>query len=487
MLRKVTFVFKCILFLIPISFGVYGYTHAGEESLSFLNAIYSSLALYFVNPTSDIDNVYVTVAKLVGVLIAFGVVSQIVQKTIGKTQQLLLSFSDRSIAIYGDNDWSKYLSQSLPFGYLYSVLLEEKPANAKCHIFMCSDEYDSIDYYLKHEEKLKNSSVYIMLNKVDYSMLSKEFFQKVNCFNLYDTIARMFWLKYSPLEEILEKKNYKMAILNYDSIGEDILKKGIMNNLFCDDQEVEYHIWGYPKSKENFLNGLNMMNSDKIVLHTGNWYEDMKVLIEMDRIIYTKADGLEDIQYLIKEKLKGKIYCINKEIKYEDMFEHNGKIVSFNYEDYILNDKIIRKEVLLTIAKLMNYDYCVKSKPLCDKSRMLEDADTEWQKLDGFTRESNIARADYYCITEGKLEDNLYVIKKLEHIRWCRFHFWNNWEYDELKGQNTQKDKVNKKHRYLLPFDDERLPESVKEYDAIDVSVKLQIAKEFKKMEEIYS
>ena len=57
----------------------------------------------------------------------------------------------------------------------------------------------------------------------------------------------------------------------------------------------------------------------------------------------------------------------------------------------------------------------------------------------------------------------------------------------KIKGENTQKDKENKKHRYLLPFDDERLPESAKEYDFLDDSIKLQIAKEIKKMEEIYS
>ena len=82
-----------------------------------------------------------------------------------------------------------------------------------------------------------------------------------------------------------------------------------------------------------------------------------------------------------------------------------------------------------------------------------------WKSLDGFLKGSNAARADHYRI-EKKLRDLGWEDESLwetEHIRWCRFHRLNHWEYAPVR------DKAARKHPFLIPYED--LEQAEKEKD----------------------
>ena len=57
---------------VPLCLGVIGYYIV--EGLPFWKALYASGALYFVNPVSDAENVWIILAKISAMIVATGVI-----------------------------------------------------------------------------------------------------------------------------------------------------------------------------------------------------------------------------------------------------------------------------------------------------------------------------------------------------------------------------------------------------------------------------
>ena len=109
--------------------------------------------------------------------------------------------------------------------------------------------------------------------------------------------------------------------------------------------------------------------------------------------------------------------------------------------------------------------------------------DEEWRKLDSFSRSSNVSAADYHEVrllmlkeqgqSAGQITpDLLEKLSELEHIRWCRFHYLNNWKYGEPESGRA-KDAARHIHRDLIPYGE--LSESEKEKDRSSVRLLLSI------------
>ena len=104
------------------------------------------------------------------------------------------------------------------------------------------------------------------------------------------------------------------------------------------------------------------------------------------------------------------------------------------------------------------------------------DMKSEWDKLNFFTKMSNIAATDYHKIrlmlmeADGSREINDRV-SELEHIRWCRFHFLNHWKYGETA--DGRKDPENLIHPCLVPF--EKLSQIDKDKDTESIKTLMEI------------
>lgn len=107
----------------------------------------------------------------------------------------------------------------------------------------------------------------------------------------------------------------------------------------------------------------------------------------------------------------------------------------------------------------------------------------EWQKLDSFTRYSNISAADYQQVRMNMLQDmgmdisslddgTVDMLAELEHIRWCRYHYLNNWQYG-IPENGKAKDNENRIHSLLVPY--RMLSEEEKEKDRSNVRLLLSL------------
>ena len=123
------------------------------------------------------------------------------------------------------------------------------------------------------------------------------------------------------------------------------------------------------------------------------------------------------------------------------------------------------------LAKKLNLRYAHLYSGIAENE---ETMDSQWLKLDTFTRYSNIGAANYYevCmhILDGKelTEERLAFLGELEHIRWCRYHYLNNWQYG-IPNNGKNKDPKNRVHSLLVSYD--RLAESEKEKDRENIQM----------------
>ena len=104
----------------------------------------------------------------------------------------------------------------------------------------------------------------------------------------------------------------------------------------------------------------------------------------------------------------------------------------------------------------------------------------QWELLDTFTRYSNLSAADYHEVQQKMMEhagqplspEVLEELAELEHIRWCRYHYLNNWKYGRPEnGKN--KDMHCRIHTMLIPY--EKMDEQEKEKDRENVRILFQL------------
>ena len=76
--------------------------------------------------------------------------------------------------------------------------------------------------------------------------------------------------------------------------------------------------------------------------------------------------------------------------------------------------------------------------------------------------------ADAGALSQAELER----LAELEHIRWCRYHLLNNWQYG-TPDNGKNKDAVRRIHTLLVPY--AALPEAEKEKDRENIRVMLDI------------
>jgi hypothetical protein len=453
---------------VPLVLGFVGYCFLdggdGTEKLGAFQSLYASVALYFVNPVADNYNALILISELLAVVVTTNAILSAVSILFSSLNHWFSRRFKDSTAVYTDNFWGEQLAGTLKHGYIAKEA-NGKIENTKDYILMYDDDLENLKFIEENKEKLKSRRVFAALNHVDSSLLRSSSDHNIHFFNVYELVARCYWKEYNLYEELKKAEDtYKIAIIGFGSVGKAIFKYGYLNNIYSLSQNIEYHIWGADELDKKFLSKLEMANGDIVTTHNGNYEHDIEEICGMNRVIVTDGDVLSIVQQLILEKTTLQVHCYNIDGTDVKQIFNCDTLHTFGDTSNILTEENVKTEKLYRMAKLLNYDYCLRSKN-ADKNAKLTDEDNaelerEWAGLDGFTKGSNIARADFYWI-ECKCKDegatDKYVLE-MEHIRWCRYHYYNHWTYKEGK-----KDKINRTHGDLIPF--EKLSEDEKSKD----------------------
>lgn len=213
-----------------------------------------------------------------------------------------------------------------------------------------------------------------------------------------------------------------------------------------------------------------MVNNDSLIVHNNNYKKDLRLLSTMDHIIIAQPNYLEPLLALIAENPHLAIHCFYDGDLQLNCFFEASNITQFGDSEKLLTEDNIKQESLNLMAKLFNVDYEMREGKLKNKvmtkADLLKVMDVFWNELNGFTKGSNITCADHYEVRYRRKEAgcNPDELRKLEHNRWCRYHYYHGWEYG-AKVNDKNKDEEHKTHYLLVPY--EELPEKEKEKDEV--------------------
>lgn len=266
---------------------------------------------------------------------------------------------------------------------------------------------------------------------------------------------------------------------------------------------------------------------DAVIFHKEPFYKNKEILSQADRVIIAgNEDSVNlDILSTVREmKLMEKIYlrisnaamlqCIwptvgenvlwmNTDMSKVDVQKRGARrehLILFGMMEQICSVEAIFREELMKVAQLCHarwrYQDSVASEDFVhflEKEIETPEFKREWHQLSVFLKYSNVTQADHIStkvrIIFGDDEDvnapsigskfieaykklsadEKETLNEIEHLRWLRYYYFNNWVYGE------QRDIFNRRHEDLIPYEDLSVEEQLKDADTFAIGAYLNI------------
>ena len=459
------FIKQCMIWTLISIPAIIGMTGFALEGGSFWNSAYSCLTMYLVDFGDPTENSLIQIARWLAPIATAGTLS-LVFASIGRVaKQMYAGCSKKSVAVFGDETWKMELLGQLGIN---GVSMDKTAVRAGCYILAGSEE-ENLEFYDQNSNALKGKDVYLKCRSLPEQVSSDPY---LHLFSPEETAARLFWKEKCPYKLSAETNHhFNIAILGFGRLGEELLMQGLQYNVFSPDQVITYHIFG---EDNGFLDTHFQLAeiTDPVVFHGESWYQAKDLIRECQMLIVVQQEEqLDLLQRLVKLCPQTEIHVFSAQASGVSLLEKNTGLVGFDWKAKSMLLENIRGTNVHYLAKKLNLRYAHLYSGIAENE---ENMDSQWLKLDTFTRYSNIGAANYYevCmhILDGKelTEERLAFLGELEHIRWCRYHYLNNWQYG-IPNNGKNKDPKNRVHSLLVSYD--RLAESEKEKDRENIQM----------------
>lgn len=302
----------------------------------------------------------------------------------------------------------------------------------------------------------------------------------VECFRPDEGCARQFWRDH-PL-----RPDEKSIVF----IGDQrwmplLLEQALLVNVYSLDQQLQYHIYGdnglFPRTHFR----LNCFCTDTepapgidaVCFHDG--FPKPEILWGAQRIILCRDTDLENLELLsLLQKyfpLSADVYIhLNQSIA----LPADRRFLPFGMAQQLYTPENVIGSKLNETAMAIHGLYCAQNPQFAQP----------WAALSPHSKASNIASADHLLpklqillndrsITEltpeicaqgarayqQQLPERQDFFRRLEHMRWCRFHYLRNWSY--APQRNSEK----RLHHLLRDFDALSLEDQIKDDNSWEV------------------
>lgn len=441
-------ILKGIILVIPFFIGTIGLLSAGQR---VMDAMFDSFIMYFANYGESAPNALTEVARWTAPIVLIGEVLTALRNAWNELRSKKKLGKGNALALYcREEDSEKYLSLIENSVYAGNKIRND----AKYHAVMLGSDHENIEF----ASRIGNGEVYIELRETDSFLMRAS---EKHYFNVNEIIARNFWKDNDLTEENVDA--FSVAIVGYGSLGKKILKYALMYNVYSLEQHIEYHVYGGRDSSGIYE---RLEGNDRVIFHEK---KDDSVF-NCDRVVFTEKTDVELLEELLYHAGERKIFYYAEKPYLEDIYD-SGNIICFG-GDAISRENIMTSRLYYNAMRL-NYSYACRYEG-CDEDAPEEVMEKKYNELSGFLKGSNIAACDYHEIRmkilkrDGNpqiVQDDKYV--QMEHIRWCRYYFVNNWRY------GTPKDKKERDalriHSCLVPYEKLSREDRDKDLETIQV------------------
>lgn len=489
-----------ILIPVPFLFGLIGFT--ATPGYSLLDCAYHSVQLYVMEFADGVVmNPCVEIARWTAPCITVAAIISFFYRLLERLRILRLTFRRDPVIIHGDSANIDIMLDQMKKRAMTSE--DRMGYRVGRQLVMFDRDEDMFEYINSHRKELLSGSSKVVLCSENIRRGSYENTQISIC-NLSENCARLYWEEHPVLKE-----DETILIIGTGNYGSGILTQAIYNNVISADSSISYHVVGdyreflitHPglcRAMEVYTedeSGQERLyrdelpacgNRDQVHFHRRAWQEVVTDAGPFDRVIIV-TDSDADNLYILNEI---KLYFFNEtyHIKYvdretlHDLWDlKKEKITPFGVREQLFNEDAIMRDSLFRRAEKIHALYfsrylCQEQQEgKCKKKIMSECPDCpafirDWNSLNVFVRYSNVAQADHVpvklrlllgndadmcepgigerAVSAFKALDNEEKgrLREIEHIRWCRYHFFNNWDYA------PERDNQRRRHPCLVPF-----------------------------------
>ena len=469
-LPKVFLVVPMILGLIGFSAINNGFTNdQGQFDWQILlDAAFNCLTMYGLNYGREPDqqwNVLLELARwLAPVATASGLV-MVFARLRSWVRRFVAHLSLNSTAVYGSPAEKAVLLEELgPSG----IDMGERFVRARRYILLGTEE-ENLALYGRYHEALKDRHVYLKTSALPAQQGSSD---KLHLFSPEERAARGFGKQHCAYDKsVAADEQMKIVLVGFGKLGRELLLSGLQYNIFHPKQRIEYHVFGDAEGFEATYWQLPQI-SDPVVFYKESCFDHVPLLRQADMIIVAEQnDQLALVQKLTMAAPQQSIYVLAANMIGTQFLQ--GPVYYDWKSDTLHMEKILGLR-LNELAKRLNLHYAAQYPP---EGETIEETDEylepQWAKLSSFHRYSNISAAEFHDVCARILGDQeltaerLDFLGELEHIRWCRYHYLNNWQYGPVRN-NAQKI-----HHLLVPY--EELSEGEKEKDRRNVKLLMEL------------
>lgn len=446
-----------VLCILPFAIGTIGYMMAGEK---LSDSLYYSFSLYFVNLNSDAYNIIVEIARWTAVLVTATTVLYFFKQIWVNIQRMIKSFRKDSVAVYSDTD-KRIVFEEKSHAVIYSgrVICPR----AKSHIIMMENDADSLRFYDDNKVKFGSRKVYIGIKEMEYGLIKN--ISGVIFYDIDGAIARTLWKSIRLWDGRKDRENQTITIIGNGHLGQNILNYGLLLNLFSLKQCITYNLVGDGKLYQVAHGKIETGNKDSVSYYASDDDSIWDVIRQSDVVIIADKSSVEQMQTIVAICENGRIFYYASDEGDVGSYIKSDNLYPYGKDHEIYTDENIRRGSLIKQAMALNYKYAEKY-----GGNLETDHENEWNKLDGFLKWSNISSTDYHevlrAIAASESEVSIEELSELEHIRWCRFHYLNNWKYG-IPDNGKNKDSKKKIHKCLCAYADLTDDEKVKDREVV--------------------
>lgn len=461
---------KCIL-LLPFILGVTGLLSSG---MHVPDALFQSFEMYFLNYITTPPNILVEIARWLAPLATAGGILLALSELKNRVRNYILYRRGNSIAVYGPQPHRQELLSKLAKGGIDAGDYDADTVVVRAQDYLLlGEQRDTIKFYTENREKLSGHTVYMQADLPAQSVSDA----KLRLFCPEETTARLYW-KQRDIYQISAQNNHKVKIIfvGFGTLGQQLLNYALLDNIFDPDQTIEYHIFGDSGRYSATHPELDKI-SDPVIFHTGQWYEDLCLLEEAKLVLVCEQiDQFNLVQNILSALTVPVIDVFAADGVTFDLLEGKDRLRFYPWQQLAWEPANIFSSTMFEQAMELNLHYAHLYNGII---KTPENRDSEWAKLDGFTRYSNVSAADYHDIRLHMMEKlgwpedakelssrQLEFLAELEHIRWCRYHHLNNWRHG-IPENGKHKDPARRIHVDLIPYGDLDEPTKQKDRDNI--------------------
>lgn len=467
---------RLLLLCLPLVLGLTGF--AVVEGQPLLDSLFTCIMMYVMNYSDTPPNIFIELARWIAPLVTASGILLAFEKVRDRLRGFIQYLKGDCVAVYGPEEQRTALLRQLG-----RHGIDGGPdwafVRAQSYLLL-GDEKENFEFYGRSREKMAGRTVCLQCRTLPAQSVSDA---ELRLFCPEETAARLFW-KQRCLYQTSVQSGHQMRIVfvGFGALGEKLLTYALQDNIFDPNQRIEYHIFGDGAEFSAVHTGLSSI-SDPVIFHSEPWYERLSLLEDAQTVIVlTQEAQLTLVQNILSATTAPVVDVFAAGEGELELLAGRDRLRLFCWKREAWDPAHIFGDTLFDRAKRINLRYAHLYSGVEENGQTRE---SEWRKLDAFTRYSNISAADYHEVRLSMLSAlgwpadaeqlspaQMELLSELEHIRWCRYHYLNNWKQG-VPENGARKDPGKRIHADLIPY--EALTEGEKQKDRDNIRVLLSV------------